>query len=200
MRKRVCALMMTLCLLLTGCSGGENDGNNSADELALSIRTEYLAMTACSTTVDMVADYGQRVYEYTLSVSWQKNGETVLTVLAPENIAGITVRIENKTGYLEYEGASIETGALTADGLSPVEAIPAILDNIFSGYIAECDFETIGESSQLWFLCRDPDNSPGVGTEAAFWFDAESHALTCAEILSDGYTVVRCDFIDFTKE
>lgn len=200
MRKRLCALMMILCLLLTGCSSGENDGNNSADELALSIRTEYLAMTACSTTIDMVADYGQRVYEYTLAVSWQKDGETVLTVLEPEYIAGITARIENKTGYLEYEGVSVETGALTAEGLSPVEAIPAILDNIFSGYIAECDFEMVGETKQLWFLCRDPENSPGVGTEAAFWFDAESHMLCSAEILSDGYTVVRCKFFDFTKE
>ncbi len=185
--------------LLAGCSGGEQAGN-SADELALSIRTEYLAMTACAATVDMTADYGQRVYEYTLKVSWQKDGETLLTVVAPENIAGITAHIQNGSTFLEYDGASLETGLLSAQGLSPMEAVPAILDYIFSGYIAECDFETVGESRQLWFCCRDPECSPGTGTEAEFWFDAESHALARAEVLSDGYTVIQCVFKDFTKE
>lgn len=199
MRKRLCALMMTLSLL-AGCGGGEQGGGASADELALSIRTEYLAMTACAATVDITADYGQRVYEYTMSVSWQKDGETLLTVIAPENIAGITAHIQNGTGYLEFDGASLETGMLTTEGLSPVEVVPVILDYIFSGYIAECDFEAVGESRQLWFCCRDPECSPRTGTEAVFWFDAESHVLSRAEMLSDGYTVIQCDFTDFTKE
>lgn len=199
MRRRLCALMMILPLL-AGCSGGEQDGGTSAEELALNIRTEYLAMTACAATVDMTADYGQRVYEYTLNIAWQKGGETVLTVVKPENIAGITARIENGSTLLEYDGASLETGMLSAQGLSPMEAVPAILNYIFSGYIAECDFETVGETQQLWFCCRDPENSPGTGTEAAFWFDADSHALTRAEVRSDGYAVIQCVFTEFTKE
>lgn len=199
MRKRICALMMTL-LLLAGCGGGGNSGGNAAEELALNIRTEYLAMTACATTVDITADYGQRVYEFTMSVSWQKDGETLLKVESPEEIAGITARIGNGSSYLEYDGASLETGLLSAEGLSPMEAVPAILNYIFSGYIAECGFETVEESEQLWFCCRDPESSPGTGTEAAFWFDADSHALARAEVLSDGYTVIQCVFTDFTKE
>lgn len=199
MRKRLCALMMTLCLL-AGCSGGDKETGSSAEELALRVRTEYLAMTSCAATVDMTADYGQRVYEYTLSLSWEKDGETVLTVIKPESIAGITARIRNDTGYLEYDGASMETGALTAQGLTPVEAVPMVLEQILSGYIAECDLEQSGEDRQLWFVCRDPEASPGTGLEAAFWFDAETSALICAEIMSDGYTVVRCAFSDFVKE
>lgn len=199
MRRRICALMITLPLL-AGCSGGGNTGGSAAEELALNIRAEYLAMTACAATVDITADYGQRVYEYTMSVSWQKDGETLLKVEAPEEIAGITARIENGSSYLEYDGASLETGLLSAEGLSPMEAVPAVLNYIFSGYIAECDLETVGESEQLWFCCRDPESSPGTGTEAAFWFDVDSHALVRAEVLSDGYTVIQCVFTNFTKE
>ena len=199
MRRRLCALMMILPLL-AGCGGGDKEGGNSAEELALAIRTEYLAMTACAATVDITADYGQRVYEYTLAVSWQKEGETLLTVTAPENIAGITARIKNGSTYLEYDGASLETGTLSGDGLSPMEAVPAMLEYIFSGYIAECDFETEGESQLLWFCCRNPESSPGKGTEAAFWFNADTHALARAELLSDGYTVIQCVFTEFTKE
>lgn len=199
MRRPICALMMTL-VLLTGCSGGERGTRTSADELALLIRTEYLAMTACSATIDVTADYGQRVYEYTISMSWKKDGDTLLTVIAPETIAGVTARLQNGTGYLEFEGASLETGAIFTDGLSPIEAAPAILNYILSGFIAECDFETVGDRQQLWFCCRDPQASPGTGTEAAFWFDVESHTVLKAEVYSEGYTVIQCNFTDFTKE
>lgn len=199
MRKQICALMMTL-VLLTGCSRGGQEAGNSAEELALLIRAEYLAMTACSASVDITADYGQRIYEYSMNISWQKGGETRLTVTAPENIAGITARIQDGTSYLEYEGASLETGVLSGTGLSPVEVVPATLNYIRSGYIGECDFETVGEKELLWFCCRDPECEPGIGTEAAFWFDPETHALIQAEILSDGYCVVRCVFREFAKE
>lgn len=94
----------------------------------------------------------------------------------------------------------METGALTAQGLTPVEAVPLVLEHIFSGYIAECDLEQSGEDQQLWFVCRDPETAPGTGLETAFWFDAETDALIRAEIMSDGYTVVRCVFSDFVKE
>lgn len=199
MRKRLCALMM-IVPLLTGCGAGKQAEDHSAEELALTIRGEYLAMTACSAAVDIVADYGQRVYEYTLEAAWSKDGETVLTVTAPESIAGITARLKSGSGYLEFDGASLETGALTADGLSPIEAIPVLLENIFSGYIAQCAMETVDGRQLLWICCRDPEVSPGTGTETAFWFDADSHALSRAEIYSDGYAVIQCTFTDFAKE
>lgn len=199
MRKRLCALMMILPLL-AGCGRGEQSGAGSAEEAALSIRTEYLAMTACTATVDLTADYGQRVYEYTLSLSWKKGGETVLIVLAPENIAGVTARFDGVTGYLEFDGVRLETGTLPGNGLSPMETVPELLDCICSGYIAECDFEQIDGGQQLWILCRAPECSPGTGVETALWFDMESHALVRAEVYSDGYTVLQCAVTEFTKE
>ena len=127
--------MMTL-VLLTGCSRGGQGASRSAEELALSIRAEYLAMTACTASVDITADYGQRVYEYSVNISWQKGGETVLTITAPENIAGITAHIQDGNSYLEYDGASLETGLISDAGLSPIEVVPAALNYILSGYIA----------------------------------------------------------------
>lgn len=198
MRRRLCALMMMLPLL-AGCGAGEKQ-DYSADELALTIRGEYLAMTACSAVMEVTADYGQRVYEYTLAVQWQKGGETVLTVLAPESIAGITARLRSGTGRLEYDGASLETGELGTEGLSPMEVVPAAMEQIISGFMAQCAMETVDDRPMLWFCCRDPEASPGSGTEYAFWFDARSHTLTRAEVCSDGYTVMGCTFTDFAKE
>lgn len=191
--------MMTL-VLLTGCSRGEQSTAHAAEELALNIRAEYLTMTACTAAVDITADYGQRVYEYSTDMAWSKDGETRLTVTAPEKIAGITARIRDGSSFLEFDGASLETGVLSGTGLSPIEALPAVLDYIGSGYIGAFDFEMNGEEKFLWFICRDPGCQPGVGIEAAFWFDPTSHALKRAEILSDGYCVVRCEFREFSME
>lgn len=198
MRRKLCALMI-IFPLLTGCGENKNIGS-SADELALNIRTEYMGMTGFSANAEVIADYGQRVYEYTLDVQWQKEGETVLTVLAPENIAGITARIESGTSFLDYDGISMETGILSQDGFSPMEAIPVLMNYILSGYIAQCAYDGSETQNLLWVSCREPENSPGKGTEAELWFDVETHALTQAEILYDGYTVIQCIFSDFTKE
>ncbi|MCC8121168.1 MAG: hypothetical protein LIO42_04130 [Oscillospiraceae bacterium] len=199
MRKRLWALGAVL-LLLAGCGGSETAGISQAEQTALSVRTDYLAITACAATVDMVADYGERVYTYQMSMSWEKDRATVLTVLEPENIAGLTARLEDGETYLDYDGASLETGELSGTGLTPMEVIPAVMEALFSGYMAQCDFETGAEGEQLWVLCRSPEDPAGSGTEIALWFDAQSYELKRAEVSSDGYVVMQCTFTEFTKE
>ena len=75
-------------------------------------------MTKCTAQLSVTADYGQRVYEFELDAA--VNGEeTVLTVTAPELIAGVTARTAGTEGALEYDGVILETGALSRGGLSP---------------------------------------------------------------------------------
>lgn len=195
MRKCVCAPMITLCLLLAGC--GEA-GPASADQLALDMRGTYLAMTGCEATLEMTADYGQRVYEYTLFLSYEKEGETSLTILAPEEVAGITARISSEGTALEYDGVRVETGPMDDQGLSPISAVPVLLETITQGFIAETSVEAWGEGESLVVTCRDPDGEVGVGREIGLWFDTEDFSLLQGEILSDGYQVIRCTVQDFS--
>ena len=51
----ICVLMTTL--LLAGCGGA---GVSEAEELALTIRGEYLSMENCAVQAAVTADYGQR--------------------------------------------------------------------------------------------------------------------------------------------
>ena len=113
MRKGLlCVLMMGL-LFLPACSGAGSV--SPEEELALTIRGEYLAMTKCTAQLSVTADYGRRVYEFELDAA--VNGEeTVLTVTAPELIAGVTARTAGKEGALEYDGVILETGALSRGG------------------------------------------------------------------------------------
>lgn len=194
MRKgKICALMMTLCLLLAACGRG---GAGDNDQLALEIRAAYLAMNGCSATIDITADYGRRVYDYTMAMTWARDGDTLLVIQAPESIAGVTARIGKESASLEYEGVSLETGTLDDQGLSPIGAIPVLLTSAREAFIAESASEPVGEIPALKLTYREPEAVPGTGREISIWFHTETYAPIQAEILSDGARVIYCAFRD----
>ena len=179
-------------LLLAGCGTA---GVSEAEELALTIRGEYLAMDRCAVQAAVTADYGQRVYQYEMAVS--VNGEeTSLTLSAPETVAGLTARLSGEENLLEFDGVSVETGPLDGDGLTPVSALPALLEAARSGYITACALEEDG--TLLRMDCGDPAGSPGTGTENILWFDAAAHTLVRGEVSVDGFRVILCEFSGFT--
>ena len=81
-RRLICVLMTTL--LLAGCGKA---GGDEGEELALTIRGEHLAMDRCAARAAITADYGQRVYQYELTVSVTEE-ETVLALTAPRDGSG----------------------------------------------------------------------------------------------------------------
>lgn len=196
-KKTVCAQMMILCLLLTACGGEGAPGASKAEELALTIRTEYLAMSSCASKLAVTADYGERAYEYGLDMNWQKDSGFTMAVTAPEDIAGVTIQAAQGQTALEYDGARIETGAITPDGLSPIDALPAFLNYAREGFIAECVEETLGETPTLRVVYREPEATPGTGVEASLWFDPAGHGLLRGELSADGVTVIQCVFSGF---
>lgn len=195
MRKLLlCVPMMTL-LLLSAC-GCSPAGAGEGEELALAIRGEYLEQPAWTAAAAVTADYGQRVYQYELTAACDGE-ETTLALTAPETVAGIAARLKGEEGLLEYDGISVETGPLDGDGLSPVSAIPVLLETARSGYIRTCTLD--GEAGLLRLDCGDPEGEPGAGREISLWFDADSHALVKGEISVDGFRAILCEFTDFTK-
>ena len=186
----ICVLMTTL--LLAGC--GQERGNEG-EELALTIRGEYLAMDGCAARAAVTADYGQRVYRYEMAVA-VSGEETLLTLSAPETVAGLTARMSGGENLLEFDGISVETGPLDENGLTPVSAVPALLEAARSGYITACALEEDG--ALLRVDCGSPEGALGSGTETALWFDASTHALAKGEISVDGFRVILCEFSEFT--
>lgn len=192
MNKRLLFLPMML-LLLTGCGGGQ-ENENGAEAQAVAIRGEYMAMTSYSLQAQVNADYGQRVYDFTLSVTWDGE-ETTVAIREPEMLAGVTARITGEEGTLEYEDLSLETGFLDEDGLSPVSALPALMEAARSQYIDQC---TLADG-MLEVHCADPEEDAGTGREVTLYFDTQTHALTGGEISQDGRRVITCEITEFTK-
>ena len=196
MRRAACALMMTLCLVLTSCGGQATD---EADQLTLDIRGEYLALERVTARMEVGADYGRRVYAYTMDLDWQREGDTTVTVTAPETVAGITARISAGETFLEYDGVSLETGPLDESGLSPVGAGIFLMKAATEGFIAESGFDILEGRECLRLLCWDPEGVPGEGTECTLWFDKDTHDLLRGEISVDGQRVIECTFTTFEK-
>ncbi len=198
MRKALSCVLMTV-LLLGGCAAG-GGAQDSPENLAARIRAEYLNLASWSSAMAVHADYGERVYDFALDAAWEKGGETVLTVTAPELIAGITARLDEDGAYLEYDGASLSIGAISDSGMSALDAVPYLMEQLTGGYMAECAFVPEGEGRALRVFCRDPAAAQGEGTECALYFDPDSHDLLRAEVLRDGFTVLTVEFTNFTKE
>lgn len=192
--RKLCTPMIALACAfsLCGCVGEQAD-----NELALALRSDFLSMDGCSGAMTVTADYGKRVYTYGVEfTSNQKDGMT-LTVTTPEEIAGIKAHIAAGETFLEFDGIQLETGPLNPDGLSPLDALPAILTAVQSGYLAETNSEREGERDTLRLCCRDPEKEPGEGLETVLWFDKEQKTLLRGELRQDGASILQCEFSSF---
>ena len=197
MRKLLLCVPM-ISLLLAACGGGVQ--GSEAEQLALLVRGEYLAMTSCSMEASITADYGQRVYQYELTARGEGE-EMTLTLTAPETVAGVTARLDGGTGLLEYDGVSVETGPLDGDGLTPMSALPALLEAARSGYIRACSLEDQEDGSRLLRMdCGQAEGQPGTGTETSLWFDPGTYALVRGEVAVEGFRVILCECSNFTFE
>ena len=196
MRRRLMCVPMTALLLLLAACGGKS--GNEAEELLLTTRGRYVEMTACAGHMDLTADYGIRVYSYGVDFTWEKDGETVLTLTAPENVAGTSAHIAGGETALEYDGVMLETGPLDSAGLSPIDALPALLGYAREGFVGECVLEDCNGEIRLHVTCRDPQKEPGTGVEAQLWFQSETFALLRGEVSEGGITILQCEFTSFT--
>lgn len=191
--RRLTACVLTMALLLAACG----PAGETPEDAAAVLQNVYRDMAGCTASVELTADYGERVYEFAVDVSYEREGETVLTVTGPELLAGITARVRDGETLLEYDGAGFSLGELDGDGTTPLSAVADLLREASEGYMAQCSWAGEGESL-LQVLCRDPETAPGAGTEFLITFDRATKALLEAEVSSAGRRVLTARFHDFT--
>lgn len=190
-----CVLMMSL--LLCSCKAGV--GEMTPDTAALAVRDTYGNLAGWSSTVDVTAEVGDKVFDFTLDAQWRREGETVLAITAPELLAGITARTAQGETVLEYDGAGLSLGLLDGSGLTPVSAVTACMEQIQRGWMAKCAWAgENGEHLQISF--QDPEREDNAGTQFLLTFDRAGYTLLSAEVSAQGQTVLHAQFSNFTME
>ena len=177
MKRLFVPVLLFFCLLLSACGAKAAENQYKSFSQALSAREDL------SFTARLRAEYEDRSVEFTLGYTQEADGCTV-TVLEPALIAGIQAHLSPEGASLEFDGISVDTGALDAYGLTPLSALPVLAETLKSGHL-----ESVWEEDGLLFLQLIYSD----GLYAVAGFDQESMTPVRAELVSDGVVKVVCE-------
>ncbi len=185
--RKVLLFAPMLMLLLTACGAGEEH------DTVTQLQQQYAAVESATMEAEIVCHYGDEVRTYTLLCGYTPEKSTV-TVLKPENIAGITAQVEDGTLTLSYDELSLDAGTYSAAAVSPVVALPKLMEAAAWGYPGEQSEETVGERVCIRLGC---DLSDEPGTMYTTWFDQETLLPLRSEIATDGELLFEITWLRF---
>lgn len=174
MRKTPLVTLLCFAIILTGCGG------SAARESFEDFSRTLAEQPDLSFTARIRAEYDDRTAEFTLDYS-ADDSECVVSVVSPEMIRGVSARINAGDTALEYDGVILDTGALDAFGLSPMSALPLLVDTMKTSYL-----DTAWEEDDT--LCAVLVPSDGVSVEVHL--DKYTKTPLYAEISSNGHVRV----------
>ncbi len=180
--KRICLpILLLCCLLLSGC------GTSAAEARYRAFSEELGARTALHFTAKLRAEYPDRSFDFTLQYAMAE-GEQTVTVAEPEIIRGIRARLLPGETKLEYDNLILDTGDLDPHGLSPLSALPLLVEAMRSGHLDSHWQE--GQKLAVQLILTDD-------TSAVVLFRQEDMTPTHAELLCDGRVAVSCEISDW---
>ena len=180
--KRICLpLLLLLALLLSGCgsAAGEKQFRAFSEELSQRDQLDFRAR--------LRAEYPDKSVSFLLDYA-MKDGEQTVTVAEPENIAGIRARLLPGETRLEYQDLILDTGDLDKAGLTPMSALPTLVEALRRGHL-----------DSLW----QEDGEPVVqlvltdALSARVRFRPDSMTPTHAELISGDTVTVTCEINDW---
>ena len=185
--KRYAAMLICLAALLSGCAAEQTD--TRAEDL----QRKYAAMDGYAATVELTTAERDESTRYRLDVK-SEGGETRVTVLEPETIAGVSATVSGDALSLVYDGMALSAGGAATE-LNAVNGTDAVVRAAAEGFIAEHNHERYGDADALR-LCLETELN-GETLHVAVWFD-EQDAPLYAEIERDGWVMQYLEFTNFT--
>ena len=179
--------LLLLCLL-TGCGGTEEAAGQALER--------FRQMESCSMEAVVKCEYASELREYTLRCDYVPEGESTVTVLAPERLAGLSAVFDGETASLRYEDLCLDAGTLGEGKLSPAAALPRLMDAAREGYPLEESREAYGGVDCLR-LTLETESGEGK-LYHTLYLDEASGTPVAAEISEDGSLIIRLQFTEFS--
>lgn len=192
MRKAGLFLPMILLLLCVGC---QKQQNMEAETL----QQEYSRIAQARITAELTCQYETQQRCYTVCCEYRPE-QTRLQVLEPQELCGIAATVTGNALVLSYDGLSLDAGELSSKEISPMRALPLLLQALQQGYVTSWGEETVGETA-CWRLSLDKGS--GDGGEKVYytlWLDKNTHALCGGEIRLGQRVGLQCRVTEFVWE
>ena len=140
MRARLAAVLCVI-FLLSGCSNG-----GSALDRAIALRNKILNGDGCSFQATVTADYGEKIYVFSLNCEADKNGDLSFTVASPATIKGISGKISGTGGSISFDDVVLAFPTIADGQITPVTAPWLFVKTLRGGYLKDCSLNDDGFS------------------------------------------------------
>ena len=132
MRLKLAAIICTV-VLFCGCQKTDSDISR-----ALMLRNKLVASNGCSFQAEIVADYGEDIYTFTLECEFNQLGDMTFRVNEPDVIHGIQGEVSENTGKLTFDDKVVAFQTMADGQLTPVIAPWLFIKTLRNGYINGC--------------------------------------------------------------
>ncbi len=178
------AVAAVLLLLLCGCSG-----KNEELDRAMALRAQLLGHD-CSFDAEITADYGDKLYTFSVYCEGDPQGNLGFRVKQPESIADITGQVAAEGGKLTFEDTALAFPLLADGQVTPVSAPWLLLKTLQGGYLTSAGME-----EELLRLTIN-DSYEDDALQLDIWLDGEDKPVL-AEILYDGRRILTVSVSNF---
>lgn len=175
-----------IVLLLCGCSP-----QNTAYERAITLRSRLQSSAGCAFEANINADYGEKIYTFTLDCISDSYGNIQFVVTSPESIAGISGEISHNGGTLTFDNQSLAFELLADGCASPVSAPWLLMRALLGGYISSC---AVNEDGLVMQIDDSYEEDP---LKLEVWTDQELYPNR-ADILWQGRRILAVEIEDFS--
>lgn len=183
--KKVGAFLILLCFL-SGCSGASKE-----IERGMALRSKILKASSCTFDAAITADYGDKLYSFSMACQADAQGDLTFTVTAPETIAGITGRVGSDGGRLTFDDTALQFDLMADGQVTPVSAPWVFLKTLRSGCLTSAGME----DGSLRLSIDDSYADDALHLD--IWLD-EGDMPVRAEILYDNRRILSVAVTNFT--
>lgn len=183
--RRALAIITVCVLCLSGC---KEEKTLLAE--AIEFRADLVQSGGCRFTAELTADYGETVQEFTLSCQTDAQGTTLLTVLEPQTLAGISATVTDEGGKIQYDGLGMEFGLLANDNVIPAAAPCMVVSCWTKEYIASA-----GQEDARYRVSYQKNFDEKMLTVDTYF---EKGIPICAEVCYNNSRVLKMMISDFS--
>lgn len=177
--KRIAVCFLLLPLLLTACGQAKSEGKN--------IQDQYAGLHSAQMEADTVAHLAKEDRAFTLQCTYDSQQGATTTIIAPDDLKGISATIGNDGLRVSYQGTALSSGDL--ETVCPANCLPWLLESLAHGYLQSEGTESM-DGVDCRCLTTETTAANGTKVVCTAWLDQNTLIPRYAEFLVGEKVVV----------